>query len=198
MIRSERITLLKFIFKREKRRLKQLKEKMAMLSVVEPLITPLEASSVTESETQSVAFKGSISSDTIKGPQKADTVASALVNAKSLNQDIKDITSGSQLEFKSRSEQSQDTKQISSIEDPSSGQVNSVEQNPVVEQIPSCEQSHSLPSEKDQTSSSDQVAMSSIEEPPPSSLNSSNPFIERHVNQLFIRGDNVVSVMILE
>lgn len=171
---------------------------MAMLSVVEPSITPLEASSVTESETQSVAFKDAISSDTIQGPQKADSVASALVNAKSLNQAIKDTTSGSQLEFNSRSEQSQGTKQVSPIEDPSSGQVNSVEQNPVVEQIPSCEQSHSLPSEKDQTSSSDQVPISSIEEPPPSSLNSSNPFIERHVNQLFIRGDNVVSVMILE
>lgn len=168
---------------------------MAMLSVVEPLVTPSEASSVTESETQSVAFKDGISSDTRQGPQKADSVALAPVNTKYLNQPINDTTSKSQLEFNSGSE---GTKQVSSIEDSSSGQVNSVEQNPVVEQIPSCEQSHSLPSEKDKNSSSDQVPISSIEEPPPPSLNSSNPFIERHVNQLFIRGDNVVSVMILE
>ncbi|XP_052687898.1 U7 snRNA-associated Sm-like protein LSm11 [Crassostrea angulata] len=182
--------------KREKRRLKQLREKMALLSVVEPLVTPSEASSVTESETQSVAFKDAISSDTRRqGPQKADSVALAPVNTKSLNQAIKDRTSKSQLEFNSGSE---GTKQVSSIEDPSSGQVNLVEQNPVVEQIPSCEQSHSLPSAKDKNSSSDKVPISSIEEPPPPSLNSSNPFIERHVNQLFIRGDNVVSVMILE
>lgn len=167
---------------------------MALLSVVEPLVTPLEASSVTESETQSVAFKDAISSDTRQGPQKADSVALAPVNTKSLNQAIKDTTSKSQLEFISGSE---GTKQVSSIEDPSSGQVNLVEQNPVVEQIPSCEQSHSLPSAKDKNSS-DKVPISSIEEPPPPSLNSSNPFIERHVNQLFIRGDNVVSVMILE
>lgn len=166
---------------------------MAMLSVVEPLVTPSEASSVTKSETQSVAFKDGISSDTRQGPQKADSVALAPVNTKSLNQPINDTTSKSQLEFNSGSE---GTKQVSSIEDSSSGQVNS--QNPNVEQIPSCEQSHSLPSEKDKNSSSDQVPISSIEEPPPPSLNSSNPFIERHVNQLFIRGDNVVSVMILE
>lgn len=166
---------------------------MAMLSVVEPLVTPSEASSVTKSETQSVAFKDGISSDTRQGPQKADSVALVPVNTKSLNQPIKDTTSKSQLEFISGSE---GTKQVSSIEDSSSGQVNS--QNPNVEQIPSCEQSHSLPSEKDKNSSSDQVPISSIEEPPPPSLNSSNPFIERHVNQLFIRGDNVVSVMILE
>lgn len=167
---------------------------MAMLSVVEPLVTPSEASSVTESETQSVAFKDGISSDTRRqGPQKADSVALAPVNTKYLNQPINDTTSKSQLEFNSGSE---GTKQVSSIEDSSSGQVNS--QNPNVEQIPSCEQSHSLPSEKDKNSSSDQVPISSIEEPPPPSLNSSNPFIERHVNQLFIRGDNVVSVMILE
>lgn len=168
---------------------------MALLSVVEPLVTPSEASSVTESETQSVAFKDAISSDTRQGPKKADSVALAPVNTKSLNQAIKDTTSKSQLEFISGSES---TKQVSSIEDPSSGQVNLVEQNPVVEQIPSCEQSHSLPSAKDKNSSSDKVPISSIEEPPPPSLNSSNPFIERHVNQLFIRGDNVVSVMILE
>lgn len=168
---------------------------MAMLSVVEPLVTPSEASSVTESETQRVAFKDGISSDTRQGPQKADSVALAPVNTKYLNQPINDTTSKSQLEFNSGSE---GTKQVSSIEDSSSGQVNSVEQNPVVEQIPSCEQSHSLPSAKDKKSSSDQVPISSIEEPPPPSLNSSNPFIERHVNQLFIRGDNVVSVMILE
>lgn len=169
---------------------------MALLSVVEPLVTPSEARSVTESETQSVAFKDAISSDTrLQGPQKADSVALAPVNTKSLNQAIKDTTSKSQLEFNSGSE---GTKQVSSIEDPSSGQVNLVEQNPVVEQIPSCEQSHSLPSAKDKNSSSDKVPISSIEEPPPPSLNSSNPFIERHVNQLFIRGDNVVSVMILE
>lgn len=168
---------------------------MALLSVVEPLVTPSEASSVTESETQSVAFKDAISSDTRQGPQKADSVALAPVNTKSLNQAIKDTTSKGQLEFISGSE---GTKQVSSIEDPSSGQVNLVEQNPVVEQIPSCEQSHSLPSAKDKNSSSDKVPISSIEEPPPPSLNSSNPFIERHVNQLFIRGDNVVSVMILE
>lgn len=169
---------------------------MALLSVVEPLVTPSEASSVTESETQSVAFKDGISSDTRRqGPQKADSVALAPVNTKSLNQAIKDTTSKSQLEFNSGSE---GTKQVSSIEDSSSGQVNSVEQNPNVDQIPSCEQSHSLPSEKDKNSSSDKVPISSIEEPPPPSLNSSNPFIERHVNQLFIRGDNVVSVMILE
>lgn len=168
---------------------------MALLSVVEPLVTPSEASSVTESETQSVAFKDGISSYTRQGPQKADSVALVPVNTKSLNQATKDTTSQSQLEFNSGSE---GTKQVSSIEDPSSGQVNLVEQNPVVEQIPSCEQSHSLPSEKDKKSSSDQVPISSIEEPPPPSLNSSNPFIERHVNQLFIRGDNVVSVMILE
>lgn len=167
-----------------------------MLSV-EPLVIPSETSSVTESETQSVAFKDGISSDTRQGPQKADSVALVPVNTKSLNQPIKDTTSKSQLEFISGSE---GTKQVSSIEDSSSGQVNSVEQNPNVEQIPSCEQSHSLPSEKDKKSSSDQVhvPISSIEEPPPPSLNSSNPFIERHVNQLFIRGDNVVSVMILE
>lgn len=168
---------------------------MAMLSVVEPLVTPSEASSVTESETQSVAFKDAISSDIRQGPQKADSVALAPVNTKSLNQPINDTTSKSQLEFNSGSE---GTKQVSSTQDSSSGQVNSVEQNPVVEQIPSCEQSHSLPSEKDKNSSSDKVPISSIEEPPPPSLNSSNPFIERHVNQLFIRGDNVVSVMILE
>lgn len=168
---------------------------MALLSVVEPLVTPSEASSVTESETQRVAFKDGISSDTRQGPQKADSVALAPVNTKYLNQPINDTTSKSQLEFNSGSE---GTKQVSSIEDSSSGQVNSVEQNPVVEQIPSCEQSHSLPSAKDKKSSSDQVPISSIEEPPPPSLNSSNPFIERHVNQLFIRGDNVVSVMILE
>lgn len=168
---------------------------MALLSVVEPLVTPSEASSVTESETQSVAFKDAISSDTRQGPQKADSVALVPVNTKSLNQATKDTTSQSQLEFNSGSE---GTKQVSSIEDSSSGQVNSVEQNPNVDQIPSCEQSHSLPSEKDKKSSSDQVPISSIEEPPPPSLNSSNPFIERHVNQLFIRGDNVVSVMILE
>lgn len=169
---------------------------MALLSVVEPLVTPSEASSVTESETQSVAFKDGISSDTRRqGPQKADSVALAPVNTKYLNQPINDTTSKSQLEFNSGSE---GTKQVSSTEDSSSGQVNSVEQNPVVEQIPSCEQSHSLPSEKDKNSSSDQVPISSIDEPPPPSLNSSNPFIERHVNQLFIRGDNVVSVMILE
>lgn len=168
---------------------------MAILSVVEPLVTPSEASSVTESETQSVAFKDAISSDIRQGPQKADSVALAPVNTKSLNQPINDTTSKSQLEFNSGSE---GTKQVSSTEDSSSGQVNSVEQNPVVEQIPSCEQSHSLPSEKDKKSSSDQVPISSIDEPPPPSLNSSNPFIERHVNQLFIRGDNVVSVMILE
>lgn len=168
---------------------------MAMLSVVEPLVTPSEASSVTESETQSVAFKDGISSDIRHGPQKADSVALAPVNTKSLNQPIKDTTSKSQLEFNSGSE---GTKQVSFIKDPSSGQVNLVEQNPVVEQIPSCEQSHSLPSEKDKKSSSDQEPISSNEEPPPPSLNSSNPFIERHVNQLFIRGDNVVSVMILE
>lgn len=171
---------------------------MAMLSVVEPLVTPSEASSVTESETQSVAFKDGISSDTRRqGPQKADSVALAPVNTKYLNQPINDTTSKSQLEFNSGSE---GTKQVSSTEDSSSGQVNSVEQNPVVEQIPSCEQSHSLPNAKDKNSSSDKVPVpiSSIEEPPPPSLNSSNPFIERHVNQLFIRGDNVVSVMILE
>lgn len=168
---------------------------MAMLSVVEPLVTPSEASSVTESETQSVAFKDGISSDTRQGPQKADSVALAPVNTKYLNQPINDTTSKSQLEFNSGSE---GTKQVSSTEDSSSGQVNSVEQNPVVEQIPSCEQRHLLPSEKDKNSSSDKVPISSIEEPPPPSLNSSNPFIERHVNQLFIRGDNVVSVMILE
>lgn len=168
---------------------------MALLSVVEPLVTPSEASSVTESETQRVAFKDGISSDTRQGPQKADSVALAQVNTKSLNQAIKDTTSKSQLEFNSGSE---GTKQVSSTEDSSSGQVNSVEQNPVVEQIPSCEQRHLLPSEKDKNSSSDKVPISSIEEPPPPSLNSSNPFIERHVNQLFIRGDNVVSVMILE
>lgn len=168
---------------------------MAILSVVEPLVTPSEASSVTESETQSVAFKDAISSDIRQGPQKADSVALAPVNTKSLNQPINDTTSKSQLEFNSGSE---GTKQVSSIEDSSSGQENSVEQNPNVEQIPSCEQSHSLPSEKDKKSSSDQVPISSIDEPPPPSLNSSNPFIERHVNQLFIRGDNVVSVMILE
>lgn len=168
---------------------------MALLSVVEPLVTPSEASSVTESETQSVAFKDGISSDIRQGPQKADSVALAPVNTKSLNQAIKDTTSKSQLEFNSGGE---GTKQVSSIEDPSSGQVNSVERNPNVEQISSCEQSRSLPSEKDKNSSSDKVPVSSIEEPPPPSLNSSNPFIERHVNQLFIRGDNVVSVMILE
>lgn len=168
---------------------------MALLSVVEPLVTPSEASSVTESETQSVAFKDAISSDITQGPQKADSVALAPVNAKSLNQAIKDTTSKSQLEFNSGSE---GTKQVSSIEDSSSGQVNSAEQNSYVEQIPSCEQSHSLPSAKNENSSSDKVPISSIEEPPPPSLNSSNPFIERHVNQLFIRGDNVVSVMILE
>lgn len=106
--------------KREKRRLKQLREKMAMLSVVEPLVTPSEASSVTESETQSVAFKDGISSDTRQGPQKADSVALAPVNTKSLNQAIKDTTSKSQLEFNSGCE---GTKQVSSIEDPSSGQV---------------------------------------------------------------------------
>lgn len=169
---------------------------MALLSVVEALVTPSEASSVTESETQSVAFKDGISSDTRRqGPQKADSVALAPVNTKYLNQPINDTTSKSQLEFNSGSE---GTKQVSSTEDSSSGQVNSVEQNPNVDQIPSCEQSHSLPSEKDKKSSSDQVPISSIDEPPPPSLNSSNPFIERHVNQLFIRGDNVVSVMILE
>lgn len=166
-----------------------------MLSVVEPLVTPSETSSVTESETQSVAFKDGISSDIRQGPQKADSVALAPVNTKSLNQPINDTTSKSQLEFNSGSE---GTKQVSFIKDSSSGQVNSVEQNPNVEQIPSCEQSHSLPSAKDKNSSSDKVPISSIEEPPPPSLNSSNPFIERHVNQLFIRGDNVVSVMILE
>lgn len=167
---------------------------MEMLSV-EPLVTPSETSSVTESETQSVAFKDGISSDIRQGPQKADSVALVPVNTKSLNQPIKDTTSKSQLEFISGSE---GTKQVSSIEDSSSGQVNSVERNPNVEQISSCEQSRSLPSEKDKNSSSDKVPVSSIEEPPPPSLNSSNPFIERHVNQLFIRGDNVVSVMILE
>lgn len=167
-----------------------------MLSVVEPLVTPSEASSVTESETQSVAFKDGISSDTRRqGPQKADSVALAPVNTKYLNQPINDTTSKSQLEFNSGSE---GTKQVSSTEDSSSGQVNSAEQNSYVEQIPSCEQSHSLPSAKNENSSSDKVPISSIEEPPPPSLNSSNPFIERHVNQLFIRGDNVVSVMILE
>ncbi|XP_061182514.1 U7 snRNA-associated Sm-like protein LSm11 [Saccostrea echinata] len=175
--------------KREKRRVKQLKEQMAQLSVIDQPTTTTELysqkkDSKEESENKVVSLppNDEISSktDLKQVPEKKDSISEvqSLEKIQILGKNQKDSSTVSECD------QTQDK---------------------IAEKPQSSEKTPHLPSGQVEASSTEEDT-TSLNEEDPTSLNEGEPppsksvsqFLERHVNQLFIRGDNVVSIMMLE
>ena len=150
-----------FILQRERKRAKQLREQMALMS-----ITSTEVCSETEKSEERQLSSKIILSTSSQECQKTEVEASSESHENEQNKDDAQNKSSQTLE-----KVKPDGKDPSAILTSASEQVEAA-----------CSKSTSAESNNT----------------PPPNTTPSCKFIERHVNQLFIRGDNVVSVVLLE
>lgn len=228
-----------YSLQREKRRLKQLKDQMAELSVTEQPLTTTDVclrTSVNREESENKILSSSLAPNETTAPKteliqesldkdfsKVQPVKSIETLDKNLNDSLKGtkenkIISSSLAPNETtapKTELTQESldKDFSKVQPVKSFEIldrnlkdslkgteesdldSSNRQDQIAEQVQSTERS-TLPCEQVPATSSEQDPVSVCEEP--ASQKSSSPFRERHVNQLFIRGDNVVSIMILD
>lgn len=155
-----------FILQRERKRAKQLREQMALMS-----ITSTEVCSETEKSEERQLSSKDILSTSSRECQKTEVEAS----------------SESHLGASNENEQNKDDAQNKSSQTLEKVKPDGKDTSAILTSA----------SEEVEAACSKSTSAESNNTPPPTTTPSCK-FIERHVNQLFIRGDNVVSVVLLE